>query len=170
MTRSSGSNRPSQFLFPSQVITSEVPCDLHTLLGSCIAVCLYDRVKRCGGMNHYMVPLWNGEGLESPKYGNIAINNLYERMLALGAQHRNMIAKVFGGASQYQNSVLNIGERNILIAETMLEKLRIPIVARSTGGTRGRKIIFDTGTGDVLMKFMLQRNNSESTIQQPSQV
>lgn len=150
--------RESHFLFPSNVVASSKPSELHTLLGSCVAVCLYDPIAKCGGMNHYMVALWNGEGLESPKYGNIAINMLYQKVLECGAQRKNLVAKIFGGASQYQSSVLNIGERNVLIAETMLEKLGIPVVAKSVGGSRGRKIIFDTETGAVLMKYMIRQD------------
>ena len=49
-------------------------------------VCLYDPVIRVGGINHYMLPLWNGQGLASPKYGNIAIEKLLEKMISLGCQ------------------------------------------------------------------------------------
>ncbi|MBF0165687.1 MAG: chemotaxis protein CheD, partial [Magnetococcales bacterium] len=51
---------------------------ITTVLGSCIAVCLWDRMRKEGGMNHYKLPLWNGDGLPSPKYGNIAIAKLIE--------------------------------------------------------------------------------------------
>lgn len=146
----------SRFLYPSHVVVSRDGFDLHTLLGSCVAVCLYDPVVRCGGMNHYMVPSWNGEGLESPKYGNIAIDMLLQKMLDVGAQKHNLVAKVFGGASQYyQNSILNVGERNVMIARTMLEKLRIRVVANSIGGNRGRKIAFNTDNGDVMLKYIV---------------
>lgn len=146
----------NHFLFPSNVAVSSTSSDLHTLLGSCVAVCLYDPATKCGGMNHYMVPLWNGEGLESPKYGNIAIEMLLQKLLDIGAQRSCLVAKMFGGASQYHSSaILNVGERNILVAQTMLDKLRIPIIAKSMGGSRGRKIIFNTGTGNVLMKYMI---------------
>jgi len=150
------SETTTQFLFPSHVAVSNTFSDLHTLLGSCVAVCLYDPVTKCGGMNHYMVPLWNGEGLESPKYGNIAIEMLLQKLSDIGAQRKSLVAKMFGGASQYHsNSILNVGERNILVAQTMLDKLRIPIVASSMGGNRGRKIIFNTQTGEVMMKYMI---------------
>ena len=148
------------FLYPSNLFVSREPFDIQTLLGSCIAVCLYDPLLKVGGMNHYMVPLWNGEGLESPKYGNIAIDVLFEKMEQLGSKKKDMIAKVFGGASQYdyQNKILNVGERNIQVAQTMLEKLRVRVVANSLGGTQGRKIIFNTFTGQVKMKFIMKSN------------
>ncbi|MES1225902.1 MAG: chemotaxis protein CheD [Bacteroidota bacterium] len=112
-------------------------------------------------MNHFMLPLWNGEGLASPKYGNIAIETLLENMLSIGSQKKDLIAKVFGGACQYnqQNSIISVGDRNIQIMKTMLEKLRIHIVSESLGGTQGRKITFDTTTGQVMMKYLLKQNH-----------
>lgn len=147
----------TEFLFPAGLYVSRMETEVQTLLGSCVAVCLYDSVLRCGGINHFMLPLWNGDGLESPKYGNIAIEMLVRKMLALGSEQKNLKAKIFGGASQFQNSVINIGDRNIQIAETMLNKLRIPIVAASLGGAIGRKISFNTATGRVMLKPIEKR-------------
>jgi len=63
-----------------------------TVLGSCVSVCLWDCVRKRGGINHYMLPFWNGEGLASPKYGNIAIAKLIEKMLEFGSDRRNLRA------------------------------------------------------------------------------
>lgn len=150
----------SHFLFPSELMVKVEPFQIQTLLGSCIAVCLYDQRKKIGGMNHYMVPLWNGEGLASPKYGNIAIEMLIDKMKALGSDRKDWIAKVFGGASQFENTIINVGERNIQVAESMLASLRIPIAAKSVGGEQGRKIMFDTFSGEVKMKYIVKQNNN----------
>ena len=151
------------FLYPSTLFVSQVPFNIHTLLGSCIAVCLFDPLLKCGGMNHYMVPFWNGEGLESPRYGNIAIEMLAGKMAHLGSQNRNMIAKVFGGGSVIGETTINIGERNIQVAETVLKKLNVRIVATSVGGDQGRKIVFNTSTGEVLMKYISKNNSLQSS-------
>src|SRR3990170_1447004 len=65
-----------------------------TVLGSCISVCLWDPVSRTGGMNHYLLPYWNGDGLKTPKYGNIAIPMLLERLVNAGCRKGDLIAKV----------------------------------------------------------------------------
>lgn len=70
---------------------------VHTLLGSCVSVCLWDQKRACRGMNHYMLPLWNGEGLATPRYGNIAIENLLEKDVSFGLQQKDLVAKVFEG-------------------------------------------------------------------------
>lgn len=149
----------SHFLFPSQLFVSVKPIDIQTLLGSCIAVCLYDIKLKFGGMNHYMVPLWNGEGLASPKYGNIAIEMLIEKMRQMGSVPANLVAKIFGGANQYEyeNNIIMVGKRNIEVAESILSKNKLHIAAKSIGGPQGRKIIFNTETGQVRMKYIVRQ-------------
>lgn len=141
------------YLYPSAIFAEREDYLVDTVLGSCVAVCLYDTKLKIGGINHYMLPLWNGEGLASPKYGNIAIEKLIEKMNRMGAREQTMIAKVFGGANQIGN-VMNIGERNIQIAIEMLKAENIRIVAENTGGPIGRKIRFNSGTGEVLLKML----------------
>lgn len=126
--------------------------EVSTVLGSCVAVCLWDPQLAFGGMNHYMLPLWNGEGLPTPKYGNVAIGKLVGRMLDLGSRKERLVAKCFGGASVIRDATgrMQIGKRNIAVAEELLEIHGIPIVASDLGGTRGLKIIFNTKSGVVL--------------------
>ena len=124
------------------------------MLGSCVAVCLYDELVGLGGMNHYQLALWNGVGLASPRYGNVAIERLVQKMEALGADRERMRAKVFGGASVLgggQDS-LRVGARNIEIAWDWLQRLQIPIFASDVGGLFGRKLKFDTLTGMAKVK------------------
>ncbi len=147
------------FLYPSTLFASREPYIVNTILGSCVAVCFYDPITKIGGINHYMLPLWNGEGLASPKYGNIAIERLLDKMISLGSKRSNIIAKIFGGGEviDTQISQFNIGERNINIAFQVLKDLNIQIAGNSVGGKYGRKIQFNTETGIVLQKFI---NNS----------
>jgi chemotaxis protein CheD len=146
----------SIYLYPAALAVPSKQAIVHTILGSCVSICLYDTKNRIGGINHYMLPIWNGQGLASPKYGNIAIEKLYEKLSILGAEHKFMIAKVFGGGEVLEtyNQHFNVGKRNILIAYEMLEQLKIRIAAESTGGKLGRKIIFNTGTGEVSQKYV----------------
>jgi len=144
------------FLYPSTMFASVQPAEVTTILGSCVAVCLWDRYLGIGGINHYMLPTWNGMELASPKYGNIAIERLTERMLQLGCKKNNLVAKVFGGGEviTVSSSSMHIGERNVMVAEEMLQDQNIPIIGRSTGGKNGRKIIFNTHTGEVLQCYI----------------
>ncbi len=128
-----------------------------TVLGSCVAVCLFDETTGIGGINHYMLPFWNGSELASPKYGNIAIESLTKKMELLGCKRENLVAKVFGGANQLGHSI-GVGQRNIKVAEEILSELKIKIVAKSLGGHKGRKLNFNTSTGEVLMKYITKQS------------
>lgn len=144
----------THFLHPGAIFTDRNEYHITTVLGSCIAVCLWDPMLKTGGMNHYMLPLWNGEGLASPRYGNIAIQKLIEKMLRLGSKKQNLKAKIFGGAAvlNSSSSLLSVGARNILVAEDLLLQEKIPIVSQDVGGELGRKIQFNTTTGGILLK------------------
>ena len=103
-----------------------------------------------------MLPFWNGQGLASPKYGNIAIDRLLEKMIAMGSNTKDVRAKVFGGGEVIETNIkqFHIGDRNIQVAIEMLEELKIPIISQSVGGKLGRKIQFNTETGEVKHKFI----------------
>lgn len=154
------------YLYPSQVIISREPTIIKTVLGSCVSVCLWDQVLKIGGINHFMLPFWNGEGLPSPKYGNIAIEKLFEKMMAAGCKLSGIKAKVFGGSDNLDHhyNYFKIGSRNVETAKNSLSDLNIPIVASSVGGTIGRNIQFNTYTGEVFMKYIQKDLFNEITI------
>lgn len=149
-------NLQSHFLYPAALYASKEPIVINTILGSCVAVCVWDQVLKYGGMCHYMLPYWNGEGLASPKYGNIAIEKLLEKMYSYGSKKYNIIAKVFGGGEviDVKTPQFHIGERNINLAFEVLEEEKIQVVSQSVGGKLGRKIIFYTETGEVKQRYV----------------
>lgn len=153
MSEQDGVNKHKFFLFPGATHVDAEECEITTVLGSCVAVCLWDQRHGGGGMNHFMLPLWNGEGLATPKYGNIAMERLLEYVLAIGANKRHLVAKVFGGANllTLSSAACPIGSRNIELALTQLEEWRISVVSSDLGGQVGRKIIMNTLTGVVLL-------------------
>ncbi|MBN2892539.1 MAG: chemotaxis protein CheD [Bacteroidales bacterium] len=145
------------FLYPGQLVVFKEPSNIMTILGSCVAVCLWDIKLRFGGMNHYLLPLWKVQGLRTPKFGNVAIEILIEEMLKNGSSSKNLVAKVFGGAkvlNTSDDSLFNIGKKNSEIAFDLLQQYNINVTAESIGGINGRKILFNTNTGEVLMKII----------------
>jgi chemotaxis protein CheD len=146
-------NIGTHYLYPSTLFVDGRRYSVTTVLGSCIAVCLYDTKLKVGGINHFMLPLWNGQGLASPKYGNVAIEKLIRGLERLGSTREHMIAKVFGG-SNLSDGILRVGSRNTQVAFDFLEKEKIKVVAQSVGGHLGWKVIYDTSTSEVMMKFI----------------
>ena len=146
----------THYLYHSAIFVSRQPTLVTTILGSCVAVCIFDKRLEFGGINHYMLPLWNGTGLPSPKYGNVAIPKLIEKMVSLGSREEDLIAKVVGGGEVLvtNNDMFHIGDRNIQIAHEILSEKNIKIAGESVGGTRGRKILYDTATGTIKQIFI----------------
>jgi chemotaxis protein CheD len=133
------------------------PTEVCTILGSCVAVCLYDRMKNIGGMNHYLIPLWKGKGVQSTKYGNVAIHRLVEGMMNNGCRVENLEAKIFGGGNvinSVSNDSIMVGKKNILIAHEVLDEYRIPVMAKDVGGVHGRHIVLQSETGKVLLNYI----------------
>lgn len=143
------------FLLPSTLFASKVSHDVTTVLGSCVAVCLYDQKLQFGGINHFMLPVWKDEGLATPKYGNIAIPRLVDRMTDMGSDPNDLVAKVFGGAnSLLENNVYQVGRRNIQIAFDFLNKYHIQVLKSDTGGRQGRKIMMNTASNKIFLKYV----------------
>ncbi len=137
---------------PSYLIAGEIgvrhaPASLITVLGSCVAVCLWSAQLRIGGMNHYLLPLATHAD-NSFLGGNLAISALVEAMEEAGCERRQLIAKVFGGAHSGKHA-WNGGAENILMAWSELRKARIGITAADVGGRAGRRICFDVANGHV---------------------
>lgn len=153
-TSSSSTLEPaSVYLPPGLLYAAATPGAVTTVLGSCVAVCLFDPQLRAGGINHYLLPLWNGEGLASPKYANIALPKLLEKMLELGCRRQNLRAKLFGGGAVFQNvGLFGVGERNIQFADHYLADAGIPVVARDVGEGFTRKVIFHLHTGEAFVR------------------
>lgn len=149
-----------KFIHSGQLFVAARETNILTVLGSCVAVCLYDSVMQISGMNHCLLPLWNNDGLASPKYGNISIEKLIEGMESVGCERRNIVAKVFGGASPNNfsaaSNALLVGEKNVAVAMDILAKHRIKVVAKDVGGIRGRKIAMNSLTGKVILKYTQQ--------------
>ncbi|NLC27916.1 MAG: chemotaxis protein CheD [Campylobacteraceae bacterium] len=145
----------TKFIHVGEIFIGVKPTQISTILGSCISVCLHDPVEKIGGMNHYLVPLWNENGLQSPRYGNISIPRLIEGMENVGSNRKNIVAKIFGGANVIDVSQENmmIGRKNILIAKELLRDYNIKILAQDVGGVRGRRIMMESNTGKILLKY-----------------
>jgi chemotaxis protein CheD len=147
------SNRPRHFLYPGQVFVTRDPIVISTILGSCAAVCLWDRHKRVGGMNHYLLPEGQAEGPNRLRYGNVANPELLREVLALGCEIRNLQAKIFGGSSAFAvNTAQSVGTRNVDLAENFLRAAGIPVVEKETSGKHGRRLVFQIADGTTTIK------------------
>jgi chemotaxis protein CheD len=147
--------RPRTYLHPGQVFVSADSHTVTTILGSCVAVCVWDPIARIGGINHFLLPTFTGQGIASARFGNIAVQELLAQLRQLGSQKRNLLGKMFGGAcvlEAFRQRQHHLGMKNIEVARNLLESESIPLVGHDVGGQRGRKLIFHTDDGAAWVK------------------
>jgi chemotaxis receptor (MCP) glutamine deamidase CheD len=136
------------------VYASREPSIIRTLLGSCIAVCLWDRELGIGGMNHFLLPTGEPLGNDPMRFGVHAMDRLIGLMMKLGADRRRFVAKVFGGAHvlSIAESVGGVPQRNIAFIREFLEHERIPVLAADVGGYQPRDVHFYSATARVRVR------------------
>jgi chemotaxis protein CheD len=144
--------RQSAYLLPGQLHVSAEPCQIRTILGSCVAMCLWDQWQRVGGMNHFLLPSSLEGKPTSLRFADVATRTLLEKLQRIGCHTRSLQAKIFGGSSMFQNQnrySISLGARNIAAALDLLKRAGVTVSAQETGGTQGRKIVFNTDNGAV---------------------
>ena len=119
---------------------------LTTVLGSCVATCLYDPRRGVGGMNHFLLPEGGGARRDPTRYGLHAMELLINGLLKEGASRPNLVAKVFGGA-RMRDGLGDIGAANAAFARRFLAEEGIPCITTSVGGERARRVRFWPATG-----------------------
>lgn len=134
------------------------PNGITTLgLGSCVGVAIRDKNNKVGGLAHVMLPdstVIAGQ-TNIAKFADTGITELIRQMEKLGANKRNMVAKIAGGAMMFavsSRSGMNVGERNVEAVKKKLKEFGIPILAEDTGLNYGRTVIFYPETGEYVIK------------------
>lgn len=141
------------FLSPGEVICAAAPTLISTVLGSCVAVTLWDKGQRVGGVNHFVLP----RGGDTSRYGDAAMTELLEGVVELGAHLRSLEAKVFGGAAVLPvGGQGSVGTANVAFALSELSRRGIPVAGRRTGGERGRLLMFNTETGEAFVRWLAE--------------
>lgn len=136
-----------------------------TVLGSCIAACLWDRTLNVGGMNHFMLPEGDSTDI-SGRYGSYAMEVLINEMIKLGARRETMQAKIFGGGQVMANfTTMNVGERNTDFVTQYLQTERIPIVSEDVLDIYPRKVVYFPATGKAMVK-RLAHAHPEALVEQ----
>ena len=151
-------------ILPGEYYYTHKPMLIVTVLGSCVAACIRDRVSGIGGMNHFMLPDGGGEPgnplSASMRYGAYAMEVLINQLQKAGARRDNLEAKVFGGGNVLRGfTAINVGERNAEFVRDFLRAENIRIVAEDLNDVHPRKVYFFPATGKVLVKKLKQLNN-----------
>jgi chemotaxis protein CheD len=164
-----GSAPPLVFLKPGEIVFSDQPMVVTTLLGSCVAVTMFGPRLRFGAICHALLPSCRKEQpcnhghSEAGKYVECAVRLMLEELRARGIARSEVEAKLFGGSDMFDTadgSRLSVGSQNMEMARRVLEGASLRLVTEDMGGPRGRKIIFHTHTGEVFLK-RLRKSETE---------
>ncbi|MBK1722865.1 chemoreceptor glutamine deamidase CheD [Thiocystis violacea] len=151
-------------ILPGEYYVSRREILMVTVLGSCVAACIRDRVSGTGGINHFMLPDDKRDDDSrfgrSMRYGDYAMEILINQLLKLGARRSNLEAKIFGGGNVlpgFKNHV--VGERNATFVVEYLRTEDIKVTAQDLLGNYPRKVYFFPTTGRVLVKKLRSMHN-----------
>lgn len=141
-------------------VSSDPNLILTTVLGSCIACCLFDPVASVGGMNHFLLPMppehvRSGPGEEARRYGLYAMEMLVNGMLKRGATRQTMRAHLYGGANLH-SGMRAIGTENAEFARRFLRDDGIALARADTGGTLARRLDLQPTSGRVRCREVAQ--------------
>jgi chemotaxis protein CheD len=153
-------------ILPGEYYATARPMLIVTVLGSCVAACIRDKVNGIGGMNHFMLPFNDDDDVNqtvnnsSARYGKYAMDMLINQLLEMGAQPKNLEAKIFGGGNLLKSfTVDKVGEHNATFVRNYLRHEGIPIVAEDLLDKYPRKIYFFPEQGTVKVKKLKRLHN-----------
>jgi len=141
---------------------------LVTVLGSCVAACIRDVRSGIGGMNHFLLPTDNKHptqqaindyNSDATRYGDLAMQQLINQIIAYGGKREHLEAKIFGGAKMFNATLSDIGKKNIEFVHEYLKTEKIKISSDDTAGINARKVYYIPETGEVYLKRILRTNN-----------
>jgi chemotaxis protein CheD len=154
------------FLQPGDFYWGDETTRIRTILGSCIAICLWHPILREGGMCHYMLPSRGGTppGAKlNGKYGDEAWQLFVKEIHKRNTKPSEYIVKIFGGSSMFAaekqekefNQKLNMGQKNIDLARKIISENHLKVVSENLGGNKSRRIHFDVWSGNVWLKSQI---------------
>lgn len=145
-------------VLPGEYYVAQEDLLIMTTLGSCVAVCLWDRARNVGGLNHFLLPDGGGAS-DGGRYGSYAMELLINAMMKQGSTRSSMEAKVFGGGQVIGGMTsMNVGERNTQFALDYLRTERIPVISKDVLDIYPRKVCFVPLSGRAMVKRLASTN------------
>ena len=158
-------------VLPGEFFVHDEDILVMTTLGSCIAACLWDRERRIGGMNHFLLPDAGASGGDnggaSGRYGSCAMDQLIGELIKRGANRNTMEAKVFGGGAVIGGmKTINVGEQNTRFVLDYLKTERITVVSKDVLDVHARKVCYLPASGKAMVKRLASTNTEALAAQE----
>ncbi len=152
-------------LLPGEYYVTTQNEAITTVLGSCVSACVRDRVFGVGGMNHFMLPISDGQGWgdadlvsTATRYGNYAMEHMINNILTHGGRRKNLEVKIFGGG-QIIASMSSVGLKNINFVREYIAAEGLTLVGEDVGDIYPRKIVYYPKNGRVKLKKLKDMHN-----------
>jgi len=139
------------FLRPGFIFLSRTPIIISSVLGSAVAVALWDEKSCLGGLAHFLYPIAVRKDEATAQYGDAAILHLSKMFKQEGAAKADIKAQIFGGAANLDTECRRVAENNIATARRMLERLKIKIISEDVGGDMGRKLVYNSSSNEAII-------------------
>jgi chemotaxis protein CheD len=136
---------------------------VSTLLGSCISVTMHHPPRGFGAICHASLPAApTGQAVDF-RYVDYVIPVMIGWFERHKIPRRELVVKLFGGADMYGRArepggLVTVGRKNVVMARTVLGEEGLDLAASDVGGHRGRKLLFHTATGEVLVSKNTSRD------------
>ncbi|MBI5895736.1 MAG: chemotaxis protein CheD [Desulfobacterales bacterium] len=165
-------DKPRIYLKPGELCVSNQPVVVTTVLGSCVSATFFHAASGLAAICHALQPRCpHSEKCSSAclvryRYAICAISTMTRQMIAQGVKPKQIEVKLFGGAAMIggqrpETAAPSMGQQNVTAAMETISDCGLILKVMDVGGTFGRKIIFDTATGEVLMKRLRRTNGAD---------
>lgn len=134
---------------------------ISTVVGTSVAVSLWDQKKKYGGMTNYLYPFTDDYKAATPQYGNVAVRYLLRMLIEEGTKKKDIRAQIFGGAESSLPDGVKIAKENVRMAKSIFRRLGIEIVSEDVGGHMGRKIVFNTLKNEAIVYKVNELRSSD---------
>lgn len=170
---------PNYYLKAGELFILEQPAMISTVLGSCIAVTLFNKRLGFAGICHALLPQCKRKNikkkiedlldnechkcLEAFKYADCSVFMMAEAFSRFGVTASETEVRLFGGARMMyspdsRDAKYSVGRQNIDAARMVLDYYHLTLASSDVGGAAGRKITFNTRTGEVVQQFLKHTN------------
>jgi chemotaxis protein CheD len=165
---------PDIFLAAGQFYFGQGRVRVKTLLGTCVAITLWDPTTRRGGMCHYLLPARGSTPSTTNSapghYADEVMGLFANELLATRTSAGMYVVKVFGGGNMFPDQLtdpdcrkqscsdarrakcVGVGCQNISVAHQLLASHGFSIAFEDVGGHGSRQLVFDVWSGDVWVK------------------
>jgi chemotaxis protein CheD len=140
------------YLQPGEYFWGDEINRIKTLLGSCVAICVWHPVRKLGGMSHCLLPTRGKDrALElSGRYVDETFDIFFTEMNRHATLRKDYQVKIFGGGNMFEladKSGISVGEKNLRMMREIMGRESMQIAAQHVGGKGHRNVIFELWSG-----------------------